>query len=79
VTLRELVTLLEDISGQEAKIQKLPMQAGDVEITYADISKASEKLGFAPCTSIREGLEKFITWFEQNSTWKTHKMGEGGC
>jgi UDP-glucuronate 4-epimerase len=65
VTLTELVRLLQEISGREAKLEMLPSQPGDVEITYADISKAHEKLGYTPRTSIREGLAKFLTWFER--------------
>src|SRR5262249_13651379 len=65
VTLSELVRLLEDISGREAIVQQLPAQAGDVEITYADISKATAKLGYTPHTPIRSGLTNFTKWFEQ--------------
>jgi UDP-glucuronate 4-epimerase len=64
VTLSELVRSLEEISGRKAILQNLPPQPGDVEITYADISKAAEKLGYAPRTAIRDGLRNFIGWFE---------------
>jgi nucleoside-diphosphate-sugar epimerase len=39
-----------------------PLQAGDVDVTFADISKAHTLLGYAPHTSLAEGLEKFVAW-----------------
>ena len=44
------------------EIEQLPTQPGDVERTYADISKAEELLGWAPETPINEGLQKFADW-----------------
>jgi len=41
----------------------LPMQPGDVPVTFADISKARQKLGYDPSTPISEGLPLFIEWF----------------
>ena len=39
------------------------MQPGDVVITYADVSKAREHLGYAPSTTVREGLARFMEWY----------------
>jgi len=64
VTLSELVRLIQEISGRKAELQRMSNQPGDVEITYADISKARRLLGYDPQTPIRVGLEKFINWFE---------------
>jgi UDP-glucuronate 4-epimerase len=64
VKLTELVHLIEEASGRKAELQHLGRQPGDVEITYADISKARKLLGYSPQTPIRQGLEKFIKWFE---------------
>ena len=41
------------------------MQDGDVEETYADITKSNQKLGFIPKIDIDVGLEKFIDWYKQ--------------
>jgi len=38
------------------------MQPGDVLVTYADVSKAREKLGYDPHTSVRDGVERFVRW-----------------
>ena len=64
MALSELVRLLEEVSGRKAGIQQLPRQPGDVQVTYADISKARRMLGYQPRTPILEGLTKFIQWFE---------------
>ena len=50
--------------GVEPEIKQLPRPAGDVERTYADISKGRELLGYSPDTPINEGLEKFAEWAE---------------
>jgi len=67
VTLEHLVDSIEKVSGRKALIQALPAQPGDVEITYADISKARQMLGYQPHTSILDGLAKFIEWFEREA------------
>jgi UDP-glucuronate 4-epimerase len=41
------------------------MQPGDVPITYADISKARQRLGYQPTTRIEDGIPKFIEWFRK--------------
>jgi UDP-glucuronate 4-epimerase len=67
VSLGELVRAIEKVSGRTAQIQQLPAQPGDVEITYADISKARRMLGYEPRTSIMEGLANFVRWFEREA------------
>lgn len=41
------------------------MQQGDVNITYADISKAKEMLNYDPKTPFKEGIEKFVKWYKE--------------
>ena len=43
----------------------VPMQAGDVPVTYADVSELEEDFGFRPSTSLREGLRKFAEWYKE--------------
>jgi UDP-glucuronate 4-epimerase len=45
-------------------MEMLPMQSGDVHITSADISNAQEKLGYHPKTSIHDGINRFVKWYE---------------
>ncbi len=65
VSLVELVHLLEGIIGRESIIQWQPFQAGDVEMTYADIEKARSLIGYSPKTSLKEGLEIFVNWLRR--------------
>lgn len=61
--LKRLIALLEDSLGTKAVIDHQPMQPGDVPITFADISKARELLGYAPTTKIETGIPKFVEWY----------------
>ena len=47
----------------DAHKELVPMQAGDVPITYADVSPLEEDFGFRPSTTLREGLRKFAEWY----------------
>jgi len=66
VSLKELVKGIEELTGKKANIEQLPMQAGDVPKTFADISKAKRLLGYHPKTQLKAGLEEFFRWFQQN-------------
>jgi UDP-glucuronate 4-epimerase len=63
VTLAYLVQLLEQALGQSAHLNRQPAQPGDVPITFADITKARERLGYAPSVKIEVGIPKFVEWF----------------
>lgn len=63
VELKDLIGLLEGSLGKKAIINRQPMQPGDVPLTYADISKARELLGYNPTTKIEQGIPKFVEWF----------------
>lgn len=64
--LMEMIKLIEDGLGMEAKKEMLPLQPGDVLESYADISKAQTKLGFHPHTSINQGIPNFISWYNEH-------------
>lgn len=64
VALLEFVEILEELLGKKAIKEFLPIQPGDVEETYADISDLYQDFGFKPSTSIREGLTKFVDWYK---------------
>ena len=65
ISLKDMIQTIGDVLGIEPEIEQLPMQPGDVDRTYADISKARELLGYEPHTSFREGIEKFVNWESQ--------------
>lgn len=62
IELRELIKKLEKVLDKKAVINRLPPQKGDVETTFANISKARKLLSYNPQTSFSEGLEKFRNW-----------------
>jgi UDP-glucuronate 4-epimerase len=62
VTLARLIQLLEQSLGTKAVIDRKPLQPGDVPLTCADITKARERLGYAPKTRIDEGIPQFARW-----------------
>jgi UDP-glucuronate 4-epimerase len=63
VTLTRLIKLLETNLNKKAKIKTLPAQPGDVPITFANVSKAKQLLGYNPNTPIEEGIKLFCEWF----------------
>ena len=62
-TLAELVEQIGKLVGKEPILDRQPMQPGDVLVTYADVSKAREKLGYAPSVPMAEGLRRYVEWF----------------
>jgi UDP-glucuronate 4-epimerase len=65
VKLNDLLAALERATGKHARRKPLPLQAGDLSLTTADISKAGDLLGFRPRTRLDEGLARFVAWFRR--------------
>lgn len=63
--LGSMIDLVEKYIGIKAKKNLLPMQPGDVLITYSDTSKAKKMLGYEPKVTLEEGIEKFAEWFKE--------------
>lgn len=72
VELWTLVHELEDLTHRKAHILELPFQEGDVFETYADIKAAATDLGFKPGTSLRQGLESFVSWYKRYYSIAAH-------
>lgn len=66
VALSELIEKVSRACGREAKIRRLPAQAGDVLATSANISHAGKVLGFVPRVSLEQGLERFVAWYREH-------------
>ncbi|MBM7568621.1 GDP-mannose 4,6-dehydratase [Paenibacillus sacheonensis] len=66
ISLLELIRGIEQAYGKEAELRWLANQPGDVEQTYADISKANRLFGYDPQTDFAEGLHKFVNWYRGN-------------
>jgi UDP-glucuronate 4-epimerase len=63
VELMRFLEVLEDCLGKKAEKQLLPMQAGDVPATYADVDDLMKDVGFKPSTPIEEGVQRFVEWY----------------
>ncbi|HKR05936.1 MAG TPA: GDP-mannose 4,6-dehydratase, partial [Bacteroidia bacterium] len=63
VKLSELVFAIYELTGATPDIKYLPMQPGDVDTTFADISKAKKMFGYSPETKLKDGLMNFINWY----------------
>ena len=70
VELASLISKIEDQVGNKANIKTMETQPGDVERTFADISKARKMLGYEPKVSIDQGLEQFVNWYLRNQRSK---------
>lgn len=62
ISLAKLISSLEEIIGKKAIINRMEKQLGDVDITFADISKARKQLGYSPSFNKKQGLTKFVDW-----------------
>ena len=65
VTLRDFVTAIEKACGAEANKNLLPMQPGDVPITYADVDELVSKFDYKPSTSVKRGIKDFVKWYKK--------------
>lgn len=74
ISLSGLVAALEKATGKQAKVERTAMQAGDMERTYADITKAGKDLGYAPKTSLAEGLEQTVEWVKGELRREGHRV-----
>lgn len=66
VSLKEMINVIGRTLKIEPKIKQLPMQPGDVDKTYADISKAKKLIGYEPKITFEEGIQRFINWYKEN-------------
>jgi len=64
ISVCDLITRIESATGRQATIDRLPLQAGDVDRTYADVSLARRELGFQPTIPLPTGLSRFVEWFQ---------------
>ena len=64
VTLRRFISAIENSCEIKAVENLLPMQAGDVPVTYADVDDLIKDVTFKPSTSIEDGIDKFVKWYK---------------
>ncbi len=63
VKLMRYIEVLEQCLGKKAKLDLLPLQAGDVPETIADVSRLEAAVGFKPATPIEVGIGRFVEWY----------------
>jgi len=66
IELRRMIELIAESLGKPALIDQLPRQPGDVELTFADITRAREELGYAPCVTFEAGIAEYVRWYKQS-------------
>ncbi|MFB3886411.1 MAG: GDP-mannose 4,6-dehydratase [Thermodesulfobacteriota bacterium] len=64
-SLKELIRLIEEALGKKATAEMSGHQPGDVSITYADINKAKQRLGYRPQVNVKEGIRRFVEWYKK--------------
>ena len=65
VELMRYIRALENELGKKAKLELLPMQAGDVKATEADTTALQAVTGFKPATPVEEGIKRFVEWYRE--------------
>jgi UDP-glucuronate 4-epimerase len=63
VELMHYIEVLEDCLGKKAVKNMLPMQPGDVQATYADVSELVKAIDYKPAMSVEEGMSRFVDWY----------------
>lgn len=66
VSLKEMIETIGKALNIKPNIEQLPMQPGDVERTFADVSKAKRLIGYEPKISFEDGIRKFVSWYKIN-------------
>ncbi|MEZ5461173.1 NAD-dependent epimerase [Dokdonella sp.] len=63
VELSRYIEVIENCIGRKARKNLLPLQPGDVPDTYADVSELTRDTGYAPATTVEEGVARFVDWY----------------
>jgi len=63
VKLMDFINAIENAVGKEIPKNLMPLQAGDVPATFADVTDLVDDLGYKPSTSVQEGINKFVAWY----------------
>jgi UDP-glucuronate 4-epimerase len=65
IALMTFIESIEKAAGKVADKNYMPMQAGDVPATFADIDSLQKEVGFKPNTNIEYGMQQFVNWYKQ--------------
>ena len=67
MTVLDLIRAIEIALGKRAKVEHHPPQPGDVERTFAGVTRAGRDLGYSPKTDVHTGLRRFVDWFRRDA------------
>jgi UDP-glucuronate 4-epimerase len=59
----DYIAIIEKAVGRKAKLNLMPKQPGDVDVTFADVSELKAATGFEPKTPLADGISKFVAWY----------------
>jgi UDP-glucuronate 4-epimerase len=66
VEVGKLIEIIEQQVGKKAKLNMMPMQPGDVPVTYADVDELARDIAYRPETSIEVGVARFVEWYRRH-------------
>jgi len=69
ITVKNLITLMEEILGKKASVQYGPANPADMLTNQADVTKAGKLLGWEPQVDMREGVQRLADWYNQEREW----------
>jgi len=69
IKINDLIDILEDLIGHQAKVEYLPRHPADMLTSWADTEKAGQLLGWEPEVSLREGIACLVDWYKTEHTW----------
>ena len=69
--LMDMIRIIENNLDKKANIDFQPMQQGDLSVSFADIDKSTEMLGYKPVTNIVDGIPQFIDWYNEYNDFKS--------
>jgi UDP-glucuronate 4-epimerase len=69
ISIRQMIAMLEELSGRKADIQAHPAHRADILANWADIRKAKSLLGWEPQTNLLEGMQSLVEWYRRERAW----------
>jgi nucleoside-diphosphate-sugar epimerase len=69
IKVNELIRLMEDRIGKQARVERRPAHPADMLANWADVEKAQELLGWRPEVSLNEGISNLVEWYRTERSW----------
>jgi nucleoside-diphosphate-sugar epimerase len=69
ISINDLIKMLEEITGEKAKIEYQPRHPADMVTNWANVEKAGRLLGWEPSVGLNEGVRKMVEWYKQEREW----------